>query len=81
MRRGGDVSSAPWCGHCQKLTPEWKKAAKELEGAARLGAVDCDDADNKGLCSKYDVKGFPTIKVFGEEKDKPSDYQQVGPPK
>lgn len=68
---------APWCGHCQKLTPEWKKAAKELEGAARLGAVDCDDAGNKGLCSKYDVKGFPTIKVFGEEKDKPSDYQQA----
>eukprot|EP00873_Tetraselmis_striata_P018593 jgi/Tetstr1/438857/TSEL_027366.t1 len=66
---------APWCGHCQKLAPEWKKAAKELEGTARLGAVDCDEDGNKALCSKYDVKGFPTIKAFGEDKAKPADYQ------
>lgn len=45
---------------------------------ARLGAVNCDDGDNKGICGKYDVKGFPTIKYFGEDKQSPSDYQQVG---
>ena len=67
---------APWCGHCQKLAPEWKKAAKELHGVARLGAVNCDD--EKSTCSKYGIKGFPTIKAFGSDKESPSDYQQVG---
>ena len=52
---------APWCGHCKSLAPEWQKAAKELNGIARVAAVDCDA--HKELASKYDVKGFPSIKV------------------
>ena len=49
------------CGHCQKLAPEYKKAAKSLEGTAKLVAVDCDE--QKQLCSEAGVKGFPTLKV------------------
>uniref|UniRef100_A0A7S0RA54 protein disulfide-isomerase n=1 Tax=Pyramimonas obovata TaxID=1411642 RepID=A0A7S0RA54_9CHLO len=55
---------APWCGHCQKLAPEWIKAAKELKGVAKVGAVNCDDEQE--LAQKYGIKGFPTIKVFAE---------------
>jgi len=65
---------APWCGHCKKLAPEFKSAAKELIGTAKLGAVDCDVEENKPLCSKYGVKGFPTLKSFGTDKEKPQDY-------
>jgi len=69
---------APWCGHCKKMKPEYAEAAKrvntanEIEGT-RLCAVDCDNKDlNEGVCSKYGVRGFPTIKYFsdGEEKMK-----------
>jgi protein disulfide-isomerase A6 len=31
---------APWCGHCKKLTPEFDKSAKALDGIVKLGAVD-----------------------------------------
>lgn len=36
-------------------------------------AVDCDQ--HKELAGQFGVQGFPTIKIFGEDKRKPTDYQ------
>ncbi|KAL3615289.1 Protein disulfide-isomerase 2-3 [Castilleja foliolosa] len=59
---------APWCGHCKKLAPEWKKAAQNLKGQVKLGHVDC-------VAEKFNVQGFPTILVFGADKDSPFPYE------
>ncbi|KAE8654905.1 Protein disulfide-isomerase like 2-2 [Hibiscus syriacus] len=64
---------APWCGHCNKLAPEWKKAANNLKGKVKLGHVDCDS--EKSLMSRFNVQGFPTILVFGADKDSPLPYE------
>ncbi|XP_057953059.1 protein disulfide isomerase-like 2-3 [Malania oleifera] len=64
---------APWCGHCKKLAPEWKKAANNLKGKVKLGHVDCDA--EKSLMSRFNVQGFPTILVFGADKDSPIPYE------
>ncbi|XP_028652693.1 protein disulfide-isomerase A6 isoform X1 [Erpetoichthys calabaricus] len=64
---------APWCGHCQRLTPDWKKAATALKGVVKVGAVNADE--HKSLGAQYGIKGFPTIKVFGLNKNSPEDYQ------
>jgi len=64
---------APWCGHCQRLEPEWKKAASNLKGIANLAAVNMDAHSSVG--SPYGIRGFPTIKVFGYDKSSPADYQ------
>ncbi|KAG0448199.1 hypothetical protein HPP92_027943, partial [Vanilla planifolia] len=60
---------APWCGHCKKLAPEWKKAANNLKGKVKLGHVNCDA--EKSLMSRFNVQGFPTILVFGADKNSP----------
>ncbi|PWN21283.1 thioredoxin-domain-containing protein, partial [Microstroma glucosiphilum] len=68
--------TAPWCGHCQRLTPEFTKAAKNLEGIVHFANVDCDEDKNKQMCSQYEVKGFPTILVFPATKRRiPKTYQ------
>nr|XP_023011529.1 protein disulfide-isomerase A6 homolog [Leptinotarsa decemlineata] len=63
---------APWCGHCKNLVPEYTKAANALKGVVKVGAVNVDE--HKELGGKYDVKGFPTIKIFGANKHKAEDY-------
>jgi protein disulfide-isomerase A6 len=53
---------APWCGHCQRLAPEWKEAATELQGVVNFGAVDA--TEHQDLAQRYGVQGFPTIFIW-----------------
>eukprot|EP00658_Telonema_sp_P-2_P006846 TRINITY_DN12581_c0_g1_i1.p1 TRINITY_DN12581_c0_g1~~TRINITY_DN12581_c0_g1_i1.p1 ORF type:complete len:419 (+),score=90.92 TRINITY_DN12581_c0_g1_i1:62-1318(+) len=63
---------APWCGHCQKLAPEWNSAASELKERVKLGSLDA--TAHKLTGQKYKVEGFPTIKFFGSDKEHPESY-------
>lgn len=45
----------------------------KIQGVVKVGAVNADD--HKGLGGQYGVQGFPTIKIFGADKFKPTDYQ------
>jgi len=63
---------APWCGHCKQLAPEFKKAAKALEGVVNVAAIDCQEHEE--FVQQFEVQGFPTIKIFGENKNKPSTF-------
>uniref|UniRef100_U5EMN8 Protein disulfide-isomerase A6 homolog n=1 Tax=Corethrella appendiculata TaxID=1370023 RepID=U5EMN8_9DIPT len=66
---------APWCGHCKNLAPHWAKAATELKGKVKLGALDSTVHQLKA--QKYGIKGYPTIKYFGggkKDSDSVSDY-------
>lgn len=44
------------------MEPEWAKAATELKGKVKLGAVDA--TVNTLMANKFGVRGYPTIKVF-----------------
>ena len=43
------------------------------QGVVKVGAVDADA--HQSLGAQYGVRGFPTIKIFGADKNKPEDYQ------
>ncbi|KAJ5400199.1 hypothetical protein N7465_010688 [Penicillium sp. CMV-2018d] len=70
---------APWCGHCKNLKPAFEKAAKNLDGLAKVAAINCDDDENKPFCGQMGVQGFPTLKIVTPSKKpgKPrvEDYQ------
>ncbi|CAI5468687.1 unnamed protein product [Closterium sp. Yama58-4] len=65
---------APWCGHCQKMAPDYDKfgAAFKETASVVVGKVDCDK--HKKLCSEYKVKGYPTLKWFPKGASSPEDY-------
>lgn len=63
---------APWCGHCKNLKPHWVGLARSVKGKVKVGAVDC--TQQQQTCSEYGVQGFPTVKFFGENKERPEDY-------
>lgn len=67
---------APWCGHCKNLTPEYEQAAKELKASGIvLAKMDATEAGNKEISAKFDVKGFPTLKIFRGDETNASEYQ------
>lgn len=43
-----------------------------FQGIVKVGAVNADE--HKSLGGRFGVKGFPTIKIFGLNKNKPEDY-------
>ena len=64
----------PGCGHCQRLAPEYEKAASALAGLVKIAAVDCTQSQD--LCSAAGIKGYPTIKVYrAGSHSKPEEYK------
>eukprot|EP01112_Ceratiomyxa_fruticulosa_P018903 TRINITY_DN6112_c0_g1_i1.p1 TRINITY_DN6112_c0_g1~~TRINITY_DN6112_c0_g1_i1.p1 ORF type:complete len:423 (-),score=95.28 TRINITY_DN6112_c0_g1_i1:34-1302(-) len=59
---------APWCSHCKAMKPAYQEAATEVKKGKYgvLAAIDCDE--NKGVSSRYEIKGFPTLKYFKDGK-------------
>jgi thiol-disulfide isomerase/thioredoxin len=56
-----------WCPHCKTAKPVWEDFKKEMTGQTVNGVtlnffeVDCDK--DQATSDKFNVKGFPTIKL------------------
>ena len=62
---------APWCGHCKKFHPEYEKAATVLR-KENLYLAKVDATVEKKLAQKFEIQGFPTVKLF--IKGQPIEY-------
>jgi len=76
---------APWCHHCQVLSPIIDQVATELTGKVVVGQVNCDLSER--LPEKFNVEVIPTLflvradEVLGtivNPKDKASLLSWVG---
>ena len=59
---------APWCGPCKMMGPEFAKAAKKLNGKARLVKLNTQNHQSTG--ARYRIKGIPTLVAFERGKEK-----------
>jgi thioredoxin 1 len=60
---------AEWCGPCKMIGPVIDQLSSELDGQAKVGKVNVDEARN--LAVKYGVRSIPLLLFFkdGEVKD------------
>lgn len=54
------------CSHCKHLQPVWEELATALKGKVNVAKVDV--TSNRALGTRFDIKGFPTIKFFRQGK-------------
>ena len=69
---------APWCGHCKTFKPIFEDAMSQLDGkksgkseisgkTIRFAKINCDEEENKPLAKKYDIGGYPTVKILKDD--------------
>jgi len=51
-----------WCGYSVRFQPVWDKFADSFNDP-NIDVIDvkCDDDNNKDLCQKYDIPGYPSV--------------------
>lgn len=62
---------ADWCPHCVKFKPTWDEMSSKVSSGStktksgktvKMVKVNADE--NKALCNKYGVDGYPSIKII-----------------
>lgn len=61
------------CGHCKQFAPEYEKIAQTLkENDPPIPVVKVDATKADAVASRFDVSGYPTIKIL--KNGEPVDY-------
>lgn len=55
---------APWCPHCKAMAAAFKQLSSSLKGRVNALEVDCDA--NRSLCAKYDIRGYPVLRLYDQ---------------
>ena len=62
--------NASWCKYSVNFQPTWDLFKIKMNNKSmRVLDIKCDKTENKELCDKNDIKGYPTIKLFTKNKE------------
>ncbi len=57
-----------WCPHCKNALPEWNKFKTKYKDTKindyKINFLEIDCEQDEGEAAKYDVEGYPTIKLL-----------------
>jgi thiol-disulfide isomerase/thioredoxin len=54
-----------WCYWSKKLNSTWKKLEIDMSNKdIKIIDIKCDKDNNKELCKRYQINGYPTIKLI-----------------
>lgn len=59
---------ATWCGPCKMISPIVDQIAEEMNGLAKVGKANVDEAGNQNLASKFNIRSIPTLLFFKNGK-------------
>jgi protein disulfide-isomerase-like protein len=59
---------APWCGHCNKMKPDYDELRKKYMKIPDKNVVMINCDVHKEFASKAGVQGFPTIRLYKNPK-------------
>ena len=57
---------AEWCGHCKVMADDFAKTADALSDKIFFVKIDADQ--QKEISAKYQIEGYPTLKLFRDGK-------------
>jgi thiol-disulfide isomerase/thioredoxin len=59
-----------WCKYSRDFEPEWNIFVNSIKNSDGIRAIDvkCDNDQNKDLCKKYDIPGYPSIVIETENR-------------
>jgi thiol-disulfide isomerase/thioredoxin len=59
-----------WCPHCKTAKPVWTEVAEQYEETVTFREINCtvETAEIEQLMNKYNIEGFPTIKMVKNGK-------------
>ena len=59
---------APWCGPCLRMAPVLDEVSESMAGKVKIVKVDIEDAANRDLAMRYEIRSIPNMKLFKNGK-------------
>ena len=68
-----------WCGYCQKFVPVFKKLSndKDIKKNFAIAYINAEDPSNFVYTAQYDIKGYPTLYLIDNIKNKKEQVEPV----